>query len=169
MNKKGDIVSIIFAVVAIFIIGILFFFMNHVTDTLYTQFDDYFNESTSYNDTEAHQALQQIHGVENSIWDYAFVAIFLGYMLALALTAYSTRISAVFYWIYGLLSMVVLGLGVILSNIWQSASATPEFAETITRFPITDAILGSYYPTFITAMIIIGMIILFGKGQGGIE
>lgn len=166
MNKKGDIVSIIFAVVAIFIIGILFFFMNHVTDTMYTSLDEYFNDSVKYNDSVAHESLERIHGVENSIWDYAFVGIFLGYMLALALTAFSTRISAVFYWIYGILSLVVLGLGVILSNIWQEAASQPTFSETILRFPITNAILGTYYPTFITGMIVIGMILLFGKSGG---
>jgi len=65
------------------------------------------------------------------------------------------------------LSLVGLVLAVIASNIWQEMAANPEFATTITRFPIMDAILGTYYPTFIIGVVVVVMILLFGKGPTG--
>jgi peptidoglycan/LPS O-acetylase OafA/YrhL len=170
MNKKGDFESIIYVVIIIFVIGVILFYMNHVSDQLYTNLDEYFNESDTYNDSVALEAVQDIHEVENEVWDYAFLALVMGYVLALLLSAFSTRITPVFYWIYGILSLVGLVLAVIASNIWQEMAANPEFAVTITRFPIMNAILGTYYPTFIMGVMVVVMILLFGKGPtGGVQ
>ena len=167
MNNRGDIASIIFAVVAIFIIGILFFFMNHVVDSMYTGFNEYFNESDKFDNSTAQETLEDIQSAENEVWDYAFLGITLLLFTVLLMTAYSTRISVAFYWIYGVLSLIVLGLGVILSNIWQGMVENPEFATTLTRFPITNTILGTYYPTLVSAVVILMMILLFGKRTTG--
>ena len=166
MNKKGDIVSILIAIVSIAIIGILIFFVSHTRDQLFTAFDDYFEESENYNNSEAQIALARINTVENAAWDYAFLGLAMGFFLALALTSFSTKISPIFYWIYGLISLIGLISGVILSNLWQELVANPEFATTITRFPITNALLGTYYPLFVTGLIVVSMILLFGKPPG---
>lgn len=169
MNKKGDIASLIYAIVAIFIIGILFFFMNHMNNQLFTSFDKYLNSTENYNDSVARDTLNEIQDVDNSVWDYLFLFFAIGMFLVMGLTAYSTRISPVFYWIYGVLSLVALGVAVILSDIWQEMVQKSEFSGTLARFPITNAILGTYYPTFIAAFIMLMMILLFGKlpGSGG--
>lgn len=57
-------------------------------------------------------------------------------------------------------------MGVMLSNIWQEAAADPEFAVTLTRFPITNAILGSYFPLIVTGIIVLAMLFIFGKPPG---
>lgn len=163
ITKKADLPSIILAVLTIFIIGIIVFFSNHVNNALYDGLDNYFEGDSDYNNSEVHVALQDIQGAENSTYDYITLVIAMGFILVLALTAFSTRISPVFFWIYAFLSIFVLSLGVIASNMWQEVVANPEFAVTITRFPITNAILGSYYPTIVTAIILITMVLLFGK------
>jgi len=103
---------------------------------------------------------------DQEVWDYAFLGIFFGVLIALGLTAYAIRISPIFYWIYGLMSLFVLVTGVIVSNVWQEAVANPEFVTTLARFPITNAILGSYYPLVVVAIIMIAMIVIFGKPFG---
>lgn len=163
MNTKGDIPSILFAIIAIFIVGVLFFFVNHFDNQLFTEFEEYMNDSTTYNNSVAQEAVVDIRDAENSIYDYAFLIVFLGYFLALALTGYSTRISPLFFWIYGVITLVGLGLGVILSNTWQQMAGNAEFTTTLARFPITNAILGTYYPVVVTGMIAIVMALLFGK------
>jgi len=161
MNKKGDIPSLLFAVIMLFTIGILFFFGNHVNNAFMDKFDDVLKDD--YNNTVALDTLRDIQDVENSAWDYAFLAIMFGLFLSLILTAFATRISAAFYWLYGIISIIVLLTGTILSNMWQTFAANSEFAVTIGRFPIMDAILGSYYPMVVAGMIFLLMIILFGK------
>ena len=166
MNKKGDAQSIILLIVSLFIIGIIIFFFNHIDDQLFSALSKNLEANPNFNNTEATRALSDIHEADNSVWDYAFLAIVFGYFLALMLSSFSTRISAVFYWIYGLIAIIGLILAVGLSNIWQTAAEKPEFAETILRFPIMDTILGSYYPIFITIIVVISMILLFGKPAG---
>ena len=166
MNIKGDIPSILFAIISIVVIGIIFFFLNHVNDQLYTGLEDQLESNAKYNTSEIIDPLEKIHRVDNSVWDYAFLAIAMGYFLALILSMYATRISAVFYWIYGLVAMFGLLLATILSNLWQEMVANGEFVTTLTRFPITNAVLGTYYPTLITAVLVIAMVLLFGKRPG---
>ena len=164
MNKKGDFASIVFAVVTIFVIGVVFLLTSQLKGEIYSSLQSNLNES--FEDTEALTALAEIKETEQVIWDYAFMGIFLGMFMVLGLTAYSVRISPVFYWIYGLMCLTVLATGVIVSNIWQKLAAAPEFAVTITQFPMTNAVLGSYYPLITTVMIMLAMIFLFGKPPG---
>lgn len=166
MNKRGQIETFIFVIAALFVAAIILFFFNHLFDSIYTEFDDALGNS-KYNGTEAHVELQEYQAATNSIWDFAFLGIAIGYVLLLVLTAYSTNISAAFYWIYIILSLVGLMIGVMLSNIWEQLATNPEFATTITRFPITNTLLGSLYPTFITFILAIFVILLFGKRGGG--
>jgi len=169
INKKGDFPSLLFGIIVLFIIGIFIFFMNHMTNQVWDSFDGYFNSTTDYNDSEARDAVQGIQTVENSLYDYITLAILIGITIQLLLFSYATRISVIFYWLYGIMSIGVVILGVILSNIWQTAAANPEFATTITRFPITNTILGNYYPTIVVAIIFLVMIILFGKTPGSAQ
>ena len=162
----------IFGVMIIFIVGIIFFFISHLAAQIYEQIEETVTEP-KYNNSVADQVIGDLIDVETSrLWDYAFLFMFFGVFIVLAMTAFATRISAVFFWIYGIISLVVLALSAMLSNIWQEIAATPEFAVTIQRFPIMDTLLGTYYPTVMTGMIMFFMILLFGKtpeGQGGFQ
>lgn len=161
-NNKGQIDTVILTVITIFIIGIVFFFMNHVNDKLYDKFEGYM-EGSEYNNTEAEKALNDIGDVEeSSIWDYAFLAIYFGLVIQMVIFSFATRINIVFYWIFALEALIILILGVVLSNTWQSFSANPEFTTTLSRFPIMNLFLGSYMPIIVTFIMFVLMIILFG-------
>jgi len=166
MNKKGQLESFLLIFVMAFIIGIFLFFANHLTNAFYDEFNDYFNSSSKYNDTTAHQTVEKIQDVENSAWDYAFLAIFVGLIIQIMLFSFATQINAAFYWIMVILDVPILIIGVILSNVWQELAANATFATTIARFPITNAILGTYYPTIIVGVLFIAMIVLMGKPPG---
>jgi len=166
LNKKGQFTSVILIIITIFIIGIILLFMNHVNEKIYTALDEYMEDS-EYNQTEAHQVTEDFQEIESShIWDYVFLAVFIGLMIQMLIFSFASKINVAFFWIFILLGIIILIVGVILSNIWQETAAQPEFAETITRFPITNALLGTYYPTVIVAVLFLGMIILFGKFPG---
>lgn len=161
MNKRGDIATIIYVVIFIAVVGIVFFFVSHLNQEIYTQLDDSLN--ISYAGSESVNVLQDIKSQDQSIWDYAFLGIFMGCLLAIGLTAWSVRISPVFFWIYVILGLFVLGLGVVLSNVWQELAANPTFTTTLTHFPITNTLLGSYFPIVITGVIILALGFIFGK------
>lgn len=166
-NKKAQFESVLLAIVTIFIIGIILFFMNHMNKQIYDSLDEYFEETEDFNETQAHKALEKIQTLEGtSIWDYAFLAIFVGLIIQIVMFSFATRINIAFYWIMVLLDIPILIVGVVLSNVWQTLAANAEFAVTITRFPIADLLLGSYFPIAVTIIIFIASIILFGKRPG---
>lgn len=165
-NKKGDFASIIYIIIFLFVVGIIFLFVNHLNNIIFTELEISFNETKPGDWNESKLFLGEIKEVDNSVWDYAFLGIFIGCLIALGLTAYAVKISPVFYWIYGVMSLFVLGIVVMGSNLWQEASSDAEFAVTITRFPMTNFILGSYYPIIGLVIIILAMIIMFGKPPG---
>ena len=140
--------------------------MNHLNEKVYTSLDEYMEDSP-YNQTEAHQVTEDFQEIEQShIWDYVFLAIFIGLMIQMLIFSFATKINIAFFWIFILLGIVILIVGVVLSNIWQETVAQPEFADTILRFPITNTLLGNYFPTVVVAILFLGMIILFGKFPG---
>ena len=164
-NKRGQFESKLLAIILIVIIGIILFFMNHLNDTLYTSLDGYFNDSEDFNESTARTALQDIQEVENSVWDYAFLAIFIGFIIQLLMLSFASKINVALYWVMVLLDIPILIVGVILSNIWQEIAANGTFAVTITRFPIMNTILGTYYPTAVLVVLFLAMVVLFGKPQ----
>lgn len=169
-QKKGQFSSVILAVVTLFIIGILLFFFNHMNEQMYGSLNDYLEGDPNFNNTEAQQVAEELQGIEQSrIWDYAFLAIFIGIIIQMVILSFATRINVAFFWIFVLLGIIVLIVGTVLSNVWQELSTDPEFATTITRFTITNTVLGTYYPTIVTGIIFIMLLFLFGKFPGGNE
>lgn len=167
MNKKGQFESVLLAVITIFIIGIILFFSSHMNKQIYDSLDSYLEGEPDYNDSEAHKALEKIQYVEGTnIWDWAFLAIFIGLIIQIVMFSFATRINIAFYWIMVLLDLPILIVGAVLSNVWQSFAANAEFATTILRFPITNLLLGTYYPIAVTVIIFFASIILFGKRPG---
>lgn len=167
MNKKGDFQSLLYIVIMIFIVGFIFIFVNRLNNELSTTTERIFNNSADFQNSSAITSIQKIRQVDNAAWDYGFLAIYIGSIAALCITAYSTKISPVFFWVYGLMSLAILGVGVMLSNAWQATVENPEMVETVARYPITNFLLGSYAPLAVTVMIVIVMILLFGKTPDG--
>jgi len=166
-NKKGQFEGILLAVITLFIIGLILFLFNHVNEKMYSEFDEYF-EGSKFNNTEAHNVLEDIQGVEQSrIWDFAFLAIYIGIIMQMLILAFASRANVAFFWIFVLLGLVILIVGTILSNIWQEVVINPEFSETIGRFTITNTLLGTFFPMVITGLIFLALIIIFGKFPGG--
>ena len=166
INKKGDFQSIIYVIAFLFGAAIILLLFNHLFSNIYSEIDTQFSANPDLNNTEAHQAIQEIQRTENSLWDYAMLGIAISYVIALGFTAFTTRLHPMFFWIYVIISIIGIFLAVMLSNTWQAIADSPALADTITRFPITNLLLGSFYPTFILAVITITMILMFGKFPG---
>lgn len=170
MNKKGtDIPSILFAIATIFIIGILFFVFSHLASEIYSSLQTTINNNPNINATYANETLTTIQNFEQSMWDYAFLFIVIGYLIVMMILAFSTQANASFYFIFVIVGLFGLFLGVVLSNAWESFTSASVFSETIARFPITDAILDNFFTLYVLAMVFLTLIMLFGKRFVGTE
>jgi hypothetical protein len=169
LNKNGDIQSIIFAVVIIVSLGFILFFFSMVFDKIYSNLEGYFESNPKYDNTEVTETIRDIRRVEQSVWDYAFLGIVIGYIILIGIFGFTQSTSPVFFWLSVLLSLIGLFVGVVMGNVWQGmvASTEPNIVATVTRFPIMNKILGTYYPTIVTFIIMLGLVTLYGKPSGG--
>lgn len=168
MNKKGaDPESVMYTIVVLTAIGMIIFLLSHLFSAFYGQVDSYFDRTPQFNNTGAHETLNDIQTVESTAWDYGFLAIFIGYLIILGFTAFATSISPFFFWIYSIFALIGLFLGTILSNTWGEMVEQPIFADTVARFPIMNTILGEGYPIVVTVIVVFSMILLFGKPFSG--
>jgi len=163
-NNRGSLTSFIFVITSLFAIAVFLLFINFIFDTTYTKFSEALEDN--YNNSQALESLRESQNATNSAWDYVFFGLFMGYLLLLGLTAFTTRINAVFFFIYVLISLTGFIVGIMLSNVWSSLVENPTLAETLARFPITNFILGTYYPTIMTLILAFFLVILFGKPGG---
>jgi len=164
-NKKGDLPSFIFTIIIIFTLGIFLLIFTHLSSTIYSALSSRLDsiDNGAFNNSVSDVALDKAIAVNNSIWDYFFLAIVVGYVFSLLFFSFSTPSNPIFFWIYVLVLMLGLFVGVALSNTWEAMSDNPTFATTITRFPITDALLDNFFPVFITVIGVTMTIMLFGK------
>jgi hypothetical protein len=168
MNKKGQIQDILYVIVILFVIAIIFYFFSHIFFAFYGEFQTVLGNSPTLDEGgEAAEALSNIQTAESSAWDYGFLGIFASYVLLIGIFSFSSRINPIFFWIAVIMSTLGLLIGVILSNTWQQIAINPELVSTTARFPITNAIMGTYYPSVITFIIVIGLILIFGKPLEG--
>lgn len=173
-NKKGsDIPSILYAIAFIFCVGIVFVIISYLAMNIYDNLSDTLNSNPNINATQANETLTEIRNFEQSMWDYAFLALILGYVLVMMILSFSTQINSWYYLVFVIIGMVGLFIGSALSNAWEKFAETSVLSDTIARFPITDTILNNFFPLFIVMMLAFVLIMLFGKrylGQtGGME
>ena len=168
IKKGADIPSVIFIVIVLLAIGILFVFTNNLSQEIFDEFGNRIEAMPQYDEnTTAVTAIRSIEDQNTRVWDYSFLFISLFFLFALGILAFSTRISPIFYWAYGVLGMLLFTIAIIMSNMWQEFIAADALSSTAANFPITNAILGTYYPSLVLGAIILGMILLFGKSPGG--
>src|SRR3990167_1270413 len=118
MNKRGDIPSLVFGIVFIFIAGILIFLFSHVNNSILTNLDSTLSSRGEFVNTTVTDTTSRLLAVERSrTWDYGVLFIYIGMIISLMMTAYAVRVHVIFFWIYILISLIVLFLGVVLSNL----------------------------------------------------
>ena len=129
-NKKGaDIPSVIFIILMLFGVAFMFVAMTDISNKIFVAFGSTLNNSADFQDSVAVETLSTIEASNLRVWDYAFLAIALSSLLVLGVTAFSTSISPVFYWVYGILAMLLLALSAMISNMWQSLAVQPSYSD----------------------------------------
>lgn len=164
MNKKGsDFPSIIFAIAIIFAVGVMLVVMSYLALQIYENLNDTLESQPDLAGGEANDTLVKVIGFERSMWDYFFVAIVAAYVLSMIFLAFVTPSNPWVFAIFTILGSIGLFVGVALSNAWEKFAEADVLSETIARFPITDMILNNFYPLLVTLVLVLVMVMLFGK------
>lgn len=110
---------------------------------------------------------QTIGGV--GLFDTLYPFLLFGIILMCIVSAMMYNSHPVFFFISIIILAVTILLGVVYSNVYQQITESTEFGSTKDSFSVTTFIM-RYLPFIIALLVIIFMIVMFGKpgGQGGL-
>ena len=170
MNNKGQLQSTVLAVFLVFAIGIVVFFFGDVFFRLFTELNVAVTTNPAINSTLTAETTETAVDLYATAWDYVTVAVMIGILISLITTAFLTRISPAFYWIYILFGIIIVIAGSMFSVLWQTITEQSIYADAVTRYPMTDAILGNNFILIaVSLFVILAIIFIFGKGGGSDE
>ena len=103
-----------------------------------------------------------IHSNFPSMFDNAFAST-LGLLWLFSLAAaYYSRGNKILLIIMIILIIVVLGLSMLVSNIYEEVADDSEYSNSVSNFPITDFIMGNLFVTLIAISFSVLMAMYFG-------
>lgn len=165
MNKKGQLQSTLLAIFIVFVIGIVVFFFGDLFFRLFTELGTTLSSNPATNHTNVIIASDTATDLYATAWDYVTIAVMIGILISLITTAFLTRISPAFYWIYILFGIVIIIAGSMFSTLWQTIVSQDIYSAAITRYPMTNAILGDKFVLIaVSLFVILAIIFIFGKG-----
>lgn len=158
MNNLGNGRDLILITVVIFAFAIgvfvLYFMFNSSVDKML----DIPQINDSAKTVESLQASK--HTSER--FDYIVFSVFMGMVLALMVTSWFVSGNPVFMFIYFVMIIIGVAISAIKANAWSDVSQSSIFGSTVTHFPLTNHLL-SYYPIYIAAVGVVGLIVMFAK------
>ncbi len=110
--------------------------------------------------------LGAVKGVTERL-DWVVFGIFMGLVLAMLVSAWFIPGHPIFMFVYFMAVLVIVVVGAVLSNAWDTFSGTPPIDGSKSSFGITNNLLNNL-PLYLSVVGFLGMIILFSKpGDSG--
>lgn len=161
MNKKGSVQDVLFAIAAVFALGVFALLMFYIGNEI----ADGFVANEQFNNSSAAVAGIQGTYTVSSMTDYLVAATFFGFILAIIITGFLIEAHSIFFLIYMFAMAVIILIGGILAYTWEQIAATTLLAGSLVAMPITNHILSNLgmYTALIGA---IGVFVLYMKNRG---
>jgi len=150
--------DVILVAVVLFTFGSAFFIINFVGNTMNTEL---IGTPAIASDADAVAAFNAIGTTVNRL-DYLVLALFIGLILGIIVTAWFVGGYPIFMFIY----FIVIALGVLISavlaNVWETFTSEVVFGTTLSNFPITNNII-LHLPVYVSVAGFIAIIVMFAK------
>lgn len=99
--------------------------------------------------------------------DWVVFGIFMGLVLAMLISAWFIPGHPIFMFVYFVAVLVIVVVGAVLSNAWDTFSGTVPIDSSKSSFGITNHLLNNL-PLYLSVAGFLGMVILFGKPRDGV-
>jgi len=164
MNKKGDIQSIIVAIVMVFIGAILVIIFSkgflEIVDEL--QVEAQFSNNTNAMEGLAVVEDNTIHWLDFAVF-FVLVSLILGLIISSLFIDVHPAIAIIFF----IVLIVAVFLAGQFANIYAEITQDSELIDTSSHFTMTNLILGNKFPLIVLVTGIIVILILYGKSKRG--
>ena len=144
--------------VLVFVFAISFFMIHYVSNTMV---DQLIAEPTINESDAAVTSLKTVEQISNRM-DYVVFGLFIALILGVIITGWFVGGNPIFMFIYFIVVIIAVILGMIFSNIWDSVSQSSVFGTTVANFTISNNIMGNL-PLYLAIIGIIGLVVMFAK------
>ena len=156
MNKKGYVQDFLLFGIVLFTVAIIII----AGSRLMTSFNDKWQVTDA--GVDAKGIMGDNAGRFTTIWDYAFLSIFVFFVLAIFASFFVLNTHPAFYFVVVILLGFMLIPIAILSNTWDDYSTSTSVASDAAGFNIMDFLLGNWALIFGT-LGFLGLVVLFAK------
>jgi hypothetical protein len=157
-NKRGDVGDFVLMIVSVFIIGLMFF----VGGKVWTEFKTEIVEMDEIMDNGAVNMTAEINqlDVTFNILDPMYAVFFFGFFLALLVSIFYID-SHPGFMVFGLLLfIIILFVGMIMSDVWTTIASSEQLSDEQINFPITYHLM-SNLPIYLIIMGFLFFILLY--------
>lgn len=159
MNKKASVQDVGWAMIFFFTAVVLFLVVTYS----YGAVVDKIKLNPAINSSAVTIASFEDSKSLTSRYDYVSVAILMGFILAIIISGWLVGGHPIFSILYFIFLIVIVMTSYILAFVWNKISTTALLSATVAaKFPISSHILNNF-PTYITVIGFIGMIVMFAK------
>ena len=158
MNKKADVGDFVLLIVSVFIIALMFF----VGGKVWTAFTDNIVENEDIMDNNAVNMSAELVQLDRAfnILDPMYAVFFFGFYLALLVSIFYID-SHPGFMVFGiLLFVIVLFVGMVMSDVFSTIASSPQLSDEQVNFPITYHLM-SNLPIYLLIMGFLFFILLY--------
>lgn len=160
MNKKASVRDVILMVVILFMLAIGFLMFHYASNEVVDKMQD---TSALSSVGVANKTLDVAKDVSDK-FDWIVVVAYIGFILAMVITAFMLETHPIFFTLYVFILIIAVVLAAIMGHMWYQASSVSTFTTTLTKFPMTDFLMGQL-PLFTGIAGMIGLIVMYAKSK----
>ena len=128
-------------------------------------FSSYKDSEIFTGSVESEQVKTDIQNL-NNLWDYVFITIFFLGSLTAVISAFLTGSHPIFFWGSIILAMILIVIGVIFNNYYDSFVNTEQLVEVKDSLPMTTFVF-DHFGKFLIGFIMLISIALYFPTRGG--
>jgi len=160
-NKKADLTSIIIIVCILFIFSLIAIFGGYVI----LEVSKEIKTIPEFQNNTVETTVNFIQDNANNFLDFFIFILFIGLVIGLIIFSSTIEISPVYIGVFIMLMIIVIFLAGIFANMFSEIIEDEEISNSANQFKLTKFVLGSNFPIIILGVIIITLVILYGKSR----
>lgn len=164
LNKRGSARDVILLVVILLVLGLGFLLFHKVANDVVDKMQD----TEIISDSPIANSTLTTAGELTDHMDWLFVVVYVGFLIGLIISGFLVETHPIFFIVYVILFIIAIFLSAMVGNIWYLTSTSSAFTTTVTKFSITDFMMGKL-PLFTGIAGMIGLIIIYARSRRGEE
>ena len=150
--------DIIVITILLFSFAIGFFVINYMMNTTLDAITSISVINESSGSVTAFEGINTLMGK----LDYIILGLLIGFIMTVVISSWFIPSNPLFVFFYFLVTIVIVSVSAILSNVWESITQSGQFGTTLVQFPVSNHLM-LHLPVYVGIISFIGIVTMFAK------